>query len=482
MMDISRWKYGPDTMDDIHTEKLNQVDYLRESKCFTEINDTETGIPKQCYLYDENFLYDNSILLTRILPGTIVYAVGIIVNVLFLFVVFRAPSMRTVTNRYLSNLAIVNTLFLTLYYIEHIGEPLASDVVNDKSYLGDVGCTMVNYSLMVCLFTAQFVIVAFTTERYLAICHPFRAHRISSKSRTFTLIALTWLLGILFSVPFMQFYVTWFTRCIDWELPDDNTTTSLPNTTSYCWAGTGDLGQQILYSWFPVSVFILVLIIVAVLNTLTVRELRRNARQTSSDVAVQRRRIKHKKQVVIMLAVTALVFFICLFPYHLDLILTFYNSIKTEECEDNIIQMGTVWEEIVRWLPMANASLNPLIYWLISVQYRTAFKQTFCCKCQNSTRIQSSNISLSVFEELHTQTDHDVRTFEEETEICTFREGESVASAGVPPHDAVLIEDMKEFQMTDDQCSDVDLAEVAKTTSLSHSIRFLSACLENEYF
>ncbi|XP_006824186.1 growth hormone secretagogue receptor type 1-like [Saccoglossus kowalevskii] len=323
-------------------------------------------------------LYDSGhILLTRIIPATITCPFGIILNCLFLYVVFKVSAMRTLTNMYLSNQAIVDCMFLSVYYIVQVGEPLSSDVVHDKSFLGPVGCFIVNISLDLCLFVSEFNIVLVTFERYMAICKPFKADRISSKSRTFKLIVLTWIMGFVFSAPISSFYTKWYTTCIIW--PPSNETVTLPMTYSNCFSGVWTPLDGILHSLTPIIAFVLVIAIIIVLNVLTTKELQRGVRKFSVSAHDLKQRLHQQRQIVVMLAVTAGVLFVCLLPYHLDLIIGYlYNTTHPK----SVIIMPQAWNELVRWLPMVNSSVNPIVYGILNKQYRRAFITTLGC-CDN---------------------------------------------------------------------------------------------------
>ncbi|XP_077991607.1 growth hormone secretagogue receptor type 1-like [Glandiceps talaboti] len=350
----------------------------------------------------EEFLYSSyNILMTRVVPVTFTCPFGIILNCLFLYVVFRVRSMHTLTNMYLSNQAIVDCALLTVYYVVTVGGPLASELVFDQGYLGRAGCLLTNLVLDICLFVSEFNITLVTFERYLAICKPFKSDRISSKSRTVKLIIMTWILGFIFSTPIIYFYTDWSTVCVDWIGPA-NETAHLPTRYVTCRKDIRNPGDGIMMTFPPLMAFMTVLVGIIIMNTLTVRELRRGVKKHAVNVKDLKQRLYQQRQIVAMLAVTAGVFFVCLLPYHLDLLFTFYNTVPGA----NYILMPSVWVELVRWLPMVNCSVNPIIYGILNKKYRQAFLKTLCC-CRrgqnnqdytmNSTATQTDVIIRSAF-------------------------------------------------------------------------------------
>ncbi|XP_006824188.1 growth hormone secretagogue receptor type 1-like [Saccoglossus kowalevskii] len=338
-------------------------------------------------------LYDSQhILLTRIIPATITCPFGIILNCLFLYVVFKVSAMRTLTNMYLSNQAIVDCMFLSVYYIVQVGEPLSTDVVHDKSFLGPVGCFIVNIALDICLFVSEFNIVLVTFERNMAICKPFKSDRISSKSRTFKLIIFTWIMGLVFSAPIFRFYTNWHTTCILW--PPSNETISHQMSYSNCFTVVLTPVDGILYSLTPIAAFFLVIVIIVVLNVLTIKELQRGVRKYSVSAHDLKQRLHQQRQIVVMLAVTAGALFVCLLPYHLDLVIGYLYNITHP---NSVIAMPQAWNELVRWLPMVNSSINPIIYGILNKQYRSAFIATLrCCDNRRDKNNQNDYMMTSV--------------------------------------------------------------------------------------
>ncbi|XP_070555103.1 nociceptin receptor-like [Ptychodera flava] len=306
---------------------------------------------------DESHLYSTyNILFTRIIPVFAVCLLGLTLNVLFMVVVWRVHSLRTTTNMYLYNQAVVDSVFLLLYLMVQMVGPIAVDHIYDMSYLGQGGCTFVNVALDVCLLTSEFNITLFTIERYVAICHPFRALKMESTSRTLKLIFGAWVLGLAFALPMIYFYLEWYTVCLLWPPNPNGTVTDLPDTYTSCWAGVTSTGEAVLYYLLPVIVFFAVFTTIAILNTLTGVELRRMIKRCRLNAGVSKHRTETR--LVIMLAVTAAVFFICLFPYHLELIFNFGIAV-TDGAERNA---SYAWTEICRWLPIVNSSINPIIY------------------------------------------------------------------------------------------------------------------------
>ena len=73
--------------------------------------------------------------------------------------------------------------------------------------LGDLVCDAKIILTEATVYSAIFTIVCFTTERYLAICHPLSAWAKSSTTRAKKIILTIWLLSFLSAFPW-----AWFTK------------------------------------------------------------------------------------------------------------------------------------------------------------------------------------------------------------------------------------------------------------------------------
>lgn len=58
-------------------------------------------------------------------------------------------------------------------------------------YTGQFGCSMFLLSYNVGINASSLSLVAFTIERYVAICHPMRAHTICTVTRAMRIIAVS---------------------------------------------------------------------------------------------------------------------------------------------------------------------------------------------------------------------------------------------------------------------------------------------------
>jgi len=139
--------------------------------------------------------------LTTVIPMTIVYALilltGVIGNVCTCIVIARNKYMHTATNYYLFSLAVSDLLLLIL------GLPQELYLLWQKYpyVFGESVCILRGLSSEISTNASILTITAFTVERYVAICHPLKAHTMSQLPRAIKTILLIWAFSAICAIP-----------------------------------------------------------------------------------------------------------------------------------------------------------------------------------------------------------------------------------------------------------------------------------------
>ncbi|KAF7699023.1 hypothetical protein HF521_003765 [Silurus meridionalis] len=185
----------------------------------------------------------------------LVCGVGIVGNIMVVLVVLTTRHMRTPTNCYLVSLAVADLTVLVAAGLPNISESLMATWV-----YGQAGCLGITYLQYLGINVSSCSITAFTVERYIAICHPMRAHTVCTVSRAKRIIAGVWAFTCVY--------------CMLWLFLVDIQCPTSP-------AGPGDsVSKSVEYK--TVSVFLVVLVcgvgivgnIMVVLVVLTTRHMR----------------------------------------------------------------------------------------------------------------------------------------------------------------------------------------------------------------
>jgi hypothetical protein len=130
---------------------------------------------------------------------SVIFVTGFLGNVCTCLVISRNRHMQTATNYYLFSLAISDLLFLVLGFPDEMNKTWSK-----RSYLfGPAFCWLRGLGAETCANASILIIVAFTVERWIALCHPFsRAHHGSSRlGRVAKTICGIWILGLVFAIP-----------------------------------------------------------------------------------------------------------------------------------------------------------------------------------------------------------------------------------------------------------------------------------------
>ncbi|KQS39147.1 uncharacterized protein Dere_GG19589, isoform C [Drosophila erecta] len=136
----------------------------------------------------------------------LIFVAGLLGNLITCIVISRNNFMHTATNFYLFNLAVSDLILL----VSGIPQELYNLWYPDMYPFTDSMCIMGSVLSEMAANATVLTITAFTVERYIAICHPFRQHTMSKLSRAIKFIFAIWLAAFLLALPqAMQFSVVY---------------------------------------------------------------------------------------------------------------------------------------------------------------------------------------------------------------------------------------------------------------------------------
>ncbi|EZA50650.1 hypothetical protein DMN91_003685 [Ooceraea biroi] len=308
-----------------------------------------------------------------VIPVTVMYAsifiTGIVGNISTCIVITRNKSMHTATNYYLFSLAVSDLLLLVS------GLPPEMYLVWCKyPYIfGEGFCVLRGLASETSTNASVLTIVAFTVERYVAICHLFLSQTLSNLSRAIKLILVIWLVALLFALPqALQFGVVRHSGHPDMVM---------------C-----TVKRVIVNHSFELSTFLFFVIpmfLITFLYVLIGLKLRRsnmmNPGRTESMRNCRRHPGRSSRRVLKMLMAVVIAFFICWLPFHIQRLIAIYGTNK----EDHITSNGP-WMEFIYLLMTyvsgifyyASTTINPILYNIMSNKFRMAFMDTLSRSCR----------------------------------------------------------------------------------------------------
>ncbi|XP_034242384.1 pyrokinin-1 receptor-like [Thrips palmi] len=313
-----------------------------------------------------------------VVPITCVYALiflfGLLGNVSTCIVIARNRHMHTATNYYLFSLALSDLLLLVCGL-----PPEICHIWSRYPYLfGEVFCFLQGFAAETSANATVFTITAFTMERYVAICRPFRARAMSSPPRAVRCVLASWALALVLAVPpATQFGVV--VRGRD----------ALGRDMSECTVKRVLVSHAFLLS--TGLVFVAPLLVISVLYILIGLRLRRSrralaARRHSAGSTGSVRAsgsagsAASQARVIRMLVAVVVAFFICWAPFHAQRLLAVYASPDSQR-HDAIRALYNALTYMSGVLYYLSTTVNPVLYHIMSNKFREAFKNTLRTEC-----------------------------------------------------------------------------------------------------
>ncbi|XP_004633183.1 motilin receptor [Octodon degus] len=321
----------------------------------------------------------SSFPLGALVPVTVVclglFAIGVSGNVVTVVLIGRYQDMRTTTNLYLGSMAVSDLLIL-------LGLPFdLYRLWRSRPWVfGSLLCRLSLYLGEGCTYATLLHMTALSVERYLAICRPLRARVLVTQRRVRALIAALWVVALLSAGPF--FFLVGVQQdpgiC---ELPDLNRTARLtlspvaqqsqpsePEAAALfsreCRPSSAQLGALRVMLWVTTAYFFLPFLCLSILYGLIGRKLWKTRDLLQSPTAVGRER--GHRQTVRVLMVVVLAFIVCWLPFHVGRII----YINTED--SGMMYFSQYFNIVALQLFYLSASINPVLYNLISRKYRAA--------------------------------------------------------------------------------------------------------------
>ncbi|XP_063065501.1 neuropeptides B/W receptor type 1-like [Engraulis encrasicolus] len=279
---------------------------------------------------------------------SLICAVGLTGNSAVIYVILKAPNMKTVTNLFILNLAIADALFTLVLPIN-----IAEHLLNSWPF-GDTLCKLI-LSIDHCnIFSSIYFLTVMSVDRYLVVLSTVRLQQIPHRTYRFAkaVSICVWALVIVIVLPFTVFagiYVS----------PDDagNRTSCVllfPNPEGL-WFKASRIYTLVLGFVIPVSTTCVLYI--AMLYKLRTMELNPNARAL----------VKAKKRATLMVFMVLALCLFCWTPFHLSTIVVLSTDLSPSPL---VIGMSY----FITCLSYANSCLNPFLYAFFDESFRKAFK------------------------------------------------------------------------------------------------------------
>lgn len=334
-------------------------------RCDSNHMDTFNCSTHEFLLYQ---LGESAIDLWLTIPVTILYTLillaGITGNAIICIVTIQNRLMHTSINYYLFNLAVADLLYLMF------GLPFEIHMYwHQYPWLfGLAFCKFRSLVSEACSIASVLTIVAFTVERYIAICHPLYSYVVANLKRAIYAITLIWLISFISAFPVAYYRNIQFIR---YPVDDHMIPESGICTVNIITPG---LYEMLTLAFFVIPLLVLIIMYTRIATKLNIREEQRiNGQFGRNSVTVNTKQLKSRRNIVRMLIAIVITFFCSWAPFHAQRLIFIYGKHWP-----NYEVINEFSFTIAGFFYYLSCTLNPIIYNIMSQRYRTAFRQTFC--------------------------------------------------------------------------------------------------------
>ncbi|XP_030042808.1 lysophosphatidic acid receptor 4 isoform X2 [Microcaecilia unicolor] len=234
---------------------------------------------------------------------SLIFTLGLALNLAALFVFFRCLLIRSITMVYMKNLAFSDLLLVASL-------PVRIYYYSKKTQLHSLACELVGLVLLVNMYTSIFLLTCISWDRCMAVCFPMRPWIKRVRKKAGFICLGVWILSITASIP--AYLVKKFTRF-------DNCTQCFDCTPEYATSPVPIAASLSIGFTFP-------LVIMAACSWALVRAIRKS--MAAQMELVNSEKIRH------MILANLAIFLLCFLPYHAVLALYLTGTLEVRLTHD----------------------------------------------------------------------------------------------------------------------------------------------------
>lgn len=141
----------------------------------------------------------------------LIFSIGLIGNSLVIYFIIRKKEMRNFTNYLLANLSLADLFVL----LTNVPSGIHDLFAKERWYLGKIWCHLVFFVENTMVLASILTIFFITCDRYYVICRPLHVKSKMNPNRTIKLIVLIWILSLILNLPFFYFSHLKLTKFFD---------------------------------------------------------------------------------------------------------------------------------------------------------------------------------------------------------------------------------------------------------------------------
>ena len=298
----------------------------------------------------------------------IIFPAALLGNVLVLYLVFKLPSMRSLTNMLLVNMCVAN-LLVTVFAMPYSTAYLFLQYHWLSGDLGNVTCKLTHFSYALSIAASIFALLLISLDRYYAVLHPFKGRPLLLRSVRFASLGI-WFFSCVCMSPYLFQFRVWqhgsFSFCIISWSPLDTVTAS-----------------RTYFIVVFVFLYSLPLLGIGMAYSFIARNLWQRkipGQQTLSNRRVAQR---SKRKVVRMLIIVVVVFALCWIPAHVMHFLSYFQK-------DTYYSLHPLVVLLSFWLCHANSAISSWLFLVMHHNFRQGIRRLFKAPYLRSSSLHST--------------------------------------------------------------------------------------------
>lgn len=351
-----------------------------------------------------------------ILFGSILYSaiflIGVIGNIFVICAILIDKDLRNFTNYLLANLSIADLLLLFTNVPSGIHDLFAKE----RWYFGKIWCFLVSFFEHTTGYASILSIFFITCDRYYVICRPLVVKSIMNQSRTLKLIVIIWLLSFLINLPFILLTNYSLAKFSNNQLQFKCTTRADQPWSLYfividSFVFYVLIGIVLIFMYYKIfkslqiSTKFLSLSSYAkstkrkhkqlcLLNLSKSNESRRISFNQNIDQSLINMHVKKRQQLIIMLMIVLITFYLCIFPLKIWNLLNLF-AYKIDGFYQKIgFKLFWYFNVTCRVFYYTNSAINPIVYCFLSKKFSKNFKKLLLFQI-NSFQVKRQNTKCS---------------------------------------------------------------------------------------
>jgi hypothetical protein len=278
--------------------------------------------------------------------------IGLVGNLLVIYVVCNYSRLKTVTNTYLLHLALSDLVFLS-------GAPFFVSSIIIRSWIfGRFLCKLFFLTQGVNQYTSIIILAFLSFDRFLAVCHAAKSIQWRAWIHPHLLLLLTWLFSFVLMLPIVIFTTL------------QETVASTVQCMIIPPASQSRAPYLIFVVYTSTMTFFLPLMFMIYFYTKIVHRLQYRA---SKQHRPSRASIRTRRKVTILVLSVISVHLLCCAPYWI------FQLMATSEFLPQTSRILMPTSSVAQFLLFVNSSANPILYAFISEVFRSSFQRVFHC-------------------------------------------------------------------------------------------------------